>query len=107
MPTWRSRRGVVEVDVNFVLSDDDLLGDGFDDVPLLIRREPGPALVEVPRARDDFFFGQVPDLHHIKLGLGSREPDIAPALVLGSGHVGSARLGAKPVVPNDRILLEC
>lgn len=41
------------------------------------------------------------------LGLGSREPDIAPALVLGSGHVGSARLGAKPAVPNDRILLEC
>lgn len=41
------------------------------------------------------------------LGLGSREPNIAPALVLGRGHVGSARLAPKPGVPIDRILLEC
>ncbi len=41
------------------------------------------------------------------LGLGSREPDIAPAIVLGQGHVGSGRLSPKPTVPNDRILLEC
>lgn len=41
------------------------------------------------------------------LGLGSREPNIAPALVLGRGHVGSARLAPKPNVPIDRILLEC
>lgn len=41
------------------------------------------------------------------LGLGSREPDIAPAMVLGQGHVGSGRLSLKPTVPNDRILLEC
>lgn len=41
------------------------------------------------------------------LGLGSREPDIAPAIVLGQGHVGSGRLSPKPALPPDRILLEC
>lgn len=41
------------------------------------------------------------------LGLGSREPDIAPAIVLGQGHLGSGRLSPKPTLPNDRILLEC
>jgi hypothetical protein len=38
MPRWRSRRGIVEVDINLVLADDDLLGDGFDDAAFLFVR---------------------------------------------------------------------
>jgi phage tail-like protein len=41
------------------------------------------------------------------LGLGAREPGVAPALVLGSGHIGAARVAPRPKVPDDRMLLEC
>jgi hypothetical protein len=41
------------------------------------------------------------------LGLGAREPGVAPEFVLGSGHVGAARVALRPKVPDDRMLLEC
>jgi phage tail-like protein len=41
------------------------------------------------------------------LGLGSREPGLAPPLVLGSGHLGAARVAPRRAVPDDRLLLEC
>jgi hypothetical protein len=41
------------------------------------------------------------------LGDGSRDPALAPALVLGVGHLGAARLAPRPAVPADRLLLEC
>jgi hypothetical protein len=73
MPPRRSRRGVVEVDLDFVLADDNFLGDGLDDATLFFVRELGPALVEVFRSQDDFFFRQPADLHHVELGLGGRD----------------------------------
>lgn len=41
------------------------------------------------------------------LGLGSREPGLAPPLVLGEGHVGAARVALAPCVPPDRTVLAC
>ena len=93
MPRRRSRRGIVEVDLNLVLADDDLLGDGFDDPTLLFLRELGPALVEVFRSQDDFFFGKVADLHHVKLGLSGRDfivklaESVGPRVVLRAESV--------------------
>jgi hypothetical protein len=56
MPRRRSRRGIVEVDINLVLTHDDLLGNSFDDASFFFVRELGPTLVEVPCSQDDFFF---------------------------------------------------
>ena len=41
------------------------------------------------------------------LGLGSRAPELAPPMVVGSGHVGAGRLAPRPEAPVDRLLLEC
>ena len=87
MPRRRSRRGIVEVDINLVLADDDLFGDGFDDPALLFVRELGPALVEVSCSEDDFFFGKLADLHHVKLGLSGRDLIIKLAESVGPGVV--------------------
>ena len=41
------------------------------------------------------------------LGDGSRDPALAPPLVLGAGHLGAARVAPRGDVPADRLLLEC
>ena len=41
------------------------------------------------------------------LGEGSRDPQLAPAMVLGQGHIGASRTASRRDVPPDRILLEC
>jgi phage tail-like protein len=41
------------------------------------------------------------------LGEGSRDPAFAPPLVLGTGHLGAARVAPRGDVPDDRLLLEC
>ena len=41
------------------------------------------------------------------LGDGSRDPQLAPAMVLGQGHIGASRTASRRDVPPDRILLEC
>ena len=41
------------------------------------------------------------------LGAGGRDPAFAPALVLGAGHLGAARVAPPGAVPADRLLLEC
>jgi hypothetical protein len=87
MPRRRSRRGVVEVDINLVLTDDDLLGNGFDDAALFFVWQLGPPLVEVSRSQDDFLFGKLADLHHIKLGLGGWDLFIKLAESVGPGVV--------------------
>jgi len=46
-------RGVVEVDLNLAIGDDDALGDRFDDAALLLFREFGPVRVQVPRRTHD------------------------------------------------------
>ena len=87
MPRRRNRRGVVEVDLHLVLADDDLLGDGLDDVALLLVRELGPALVQVPGSRDDLLLGQVADLHHVELGLCSRDLFVKLPEAVGTGVI--------------------
>ena len=72
MPRRRSLRGIVEVDFNLVFPDDDLLGNGLDDAPLLFVREPGPTLVEVLCSQEYLFFRKLADLHNVKLGLSGR-----------------------------------
>jgi phage tail-like protein len=54
-----------------------------------------------------FRIGQVRLGWDTLLGDGSREPGLAPAMVLGLGHIGAARVALRPEVPDDRILLEC
>ncbi|HEV8474657.1 MAG TPA: phage tail protein [Methylomirabilota bacterium] len=41
------------------------------------------------------------------LGQGSRAPELAPQLIVGSGHVGAGRLALEPRPPRDRLLLAC
>ncbi len=41
------------------------------------------------------------------LGQGSRAPELAPQIVVGSGQVGAGRIASRPIVPADRVLLEC
>jgi len=41
------------------------------------------------------------------LGEGSRDPAFAPPLVLGTGHLGAARVAPRGDVPGDRLLLDC
>ena len=41
------------------------------------------------------------------LGRGSRAPELAPPLVVGTGRVGAGRLAPRPAAPADRLLLEC
>jgi phage tail-like protein len=41
------------------------------------------------------------------LGEGSRDPQLAPSMVLGQGHIGASRTASRRDVPPDRILLEC
>ena len=41
------------------------------------------------------------------LGDGSRDPALAPPLVLGLGHLGASRVAPRGDVPADRLLLEC
>jgi len=45
MPRRRGRRGIVEVDLNFIIADDDLFGNSFDDPALFFVRKLGPTLV--------------------------------------------------------------
>lgn len=59
MPRRRSLRGIVEVDVHLVVSDDDLLDQGFCHAPTLLGREGAPALGEVLGSEVDFFFGEL------------------------------------------------
>ncbi len=87
MPRRRSRRGIVEIDLNLVLADDDFFGNGFDDMALFFVRELGPPLIEVFRSEDDFFFGKMADLHHIELGLSSRDFFIKLAEAVGPGVI--------------------
>ena len=79
--------GVVEVDLNLVLSDDDLFGDGFDDAALFFVRKLGPTLVEVSRPKDDFLLGKLTDLHHVKVGLRCRDFIVKLAESVGPGVV--------------------
>jgi hypothetical protein len=69
MPRRRSLRGIVEVDFNLIITNDDFLGDGLDNAALLVGREPGPALIEVLGPQKDFFFGKLTDLQSVELGL--------------------------------------
>jgi len=87
MPRRWSRGGIVEVDLHLVLADDDLLGDGLDDVALFLVRELGPALVQVPRPHDDLLLRQVADLHHVELGLRSRDLLIELPEAVGPGVI--------------------
>ena len=87
MPRGSNRRGVVEVDLNLVLADDDLFSNCFDDPALFLVREFGPAFVEVSCSQDDFFFGKPADLHHVKLGLSGRDFFIKLAEAVGPGMV--------------------
>ena len=64
---------IVEVDINLVLANDGLLGNGVDDVALLFVWEPRPAVIDVLCSQEDFFFGKLADLHHVKLGLSVRD----------------------------------
>ena len=41
------------------------------------------------------------------LGIGSRAPDLAPQLIIGSGHVGASRVAFGQQPPRDRLLLSC
>lgn len=41
------------------------------------------------------------------LGEGSRDPQLAPSMVLGQGHIGASRTASRRDVPPDRILIEC
>jgi phage tail-like protein len=41
------------------------------------------------------------------LGQGSRAPELAPPIVVGSGHLGAGRLAPRPSLPADRVLLQC
>lgn len=41
------------------------------------------------------------------LGIGSRAPELAPQLIIGSGHVGASRVAFGPKPPRDRLLLSC
>jgi len=102
MTRRRSRRGIVEVDLNLVLANDDLLGDSFDDPTLFFIRKLGPPLIEVSRSEDDFFFGKLADLHHIKLGLSGRDFIVKLTESVSPGVV----LHAKPVLVDHPRLVE-
>jgi hypothetical protein len=41
------------------------------------------------------------------LGAGSRAPELAPQLVIGSGRVGASRVATQRHAPGDRLLLAC
>jgi phage tail-like protein len=41
------------------------------------------------------------------LGSGSRAPELAPQLIIGSGHVGASRVAFVQQTPGDRLLLAC
>ncbi len=41
------------------------------------------------------------------LGVGSRAPELAPQLIIGSGHVGASRVAFGQQPPGDRLLLAC
>ena len=60
---------------------------------LFFVRKLGPPLVEVFRSQDDFFFGKLADLHHVKLGLSGRDlvvklaESVGPRVVLRTESV--------------------
>lgn len=41
------------------------------------------------------------------LGIGSRAPELAPQLIIGSGHVGASRVAFGQQTARDRLLLAC
>ncbi|HEY0953887.1 MAG TPA: phage tail protein [Roseateles sp.] len=41
------------------------------------------------------------------LGIGSRDPALAPRWVMGTGRIGASRIAGAPPPPRDRLLLAC